>query len=286
MLRELARYHRPGSLQDALKLLKQPRTLALAGGTELLGRSDTLTEGLVDLQDAGLDYVRANDDGIHIGAMTRLQTFLDHPTLTALAGGLTGRAVSASMPNTERQAATVGGAMAAGPAESDLLASLLVLDAAVEIQTAESRTLVPAEALLADRARFLTHGAIISEIILPVQRHGALYAGERVSRTPADRAIVCLTVRLVQGDGKFYDVRFAAGGAAGHVMRLTAAEALLEGSPHEAARVEMAARAAMSAVSPPDDHRATSDYRRAMTGVLLRRVVNEAAASARSDKHA
>jgi aerobic carbon-monoxide dehydrogenase medium subunit len=275
MLRELARYHRPGSLREALQLMKQPHTLALAGGTELLGHNDTLTEGVVDLQDLGLDYVRAHDDGIRIGAMTRLQAFIDQPSLKAFAGGLLARAASASTANTERQAATVGGAMAAGPAESDLLASLLVFDAAVEIQTAESRTVVPAEALLAGRRRYLTPDAIITEIMLPVQPPGAMYAEERVSRTPADRAIVCLAVRLVLRDGKLFNVRVAAGGAGDCVMRLIAAEAVLEGSTHEASRVEDAARAATSAVSPPSDHRATSEYRRAMVGVMLARVLAE-----------
>ena len=280
MLRELARYHRPGSLREALQLLKQPHTLVLAGGTELLGRSDTITEGVVDLQDSGLDYVRAHEDGIRIGAMTRLHAFIGQPSLNVFAGGLLGRAVWASTSNTERQAATVGGALAAGPAESELLAALLVLDAAVEIQTAESRMLAPAEALLASRERYLTPDAIVTEIILPVQPSGAMYSEERVSRTPADRAIVCLAVRLVLRAGKLCDVRAAAGGAGHTVMRLTAAEAVLEGSTREAARVEDAVRAATSAVSPPSDHRATSEYRRAMVGVLLARIVNEVASSA------
>ena len=286
MLRELNHYHRPGSLLGALQLLKQPHTVALAGGTELLGRSDTLIEAVVDLQDAGLDYVRVTGDGIRIGAMTRLQSFIDHPILKAVAGGLLGRAAVASMSNTERQAATVGGALAAGPAESDLLAALLVLDATVELQTAEARTLAPAETLLGGRAHFLTHDAIITELTLSVQPPNALCAMERVSRTSADRAIVCLAVRLAQRGGTFHDVRLAAGGAAGHAMRLTAAEVVLEGSPNEAARVEEAARAAMSEVSPAADHRATGEYRRAMVGVLVARVVNEIAAGARGDKDA
>jgi CO/xanthine dehydrogenase FAD-binding subunit len=275
MLRELTSYHRPGNLRDALQLLKQPHMLPLAGGTDLLGRSDTLTQSVIDLQELGLDYMRAADDGVHIGAMTRIQAIIDDPAVGTLAGGLLARSALSATVNTVRHAATLGGALAAAPAWSDLLPALLVLDAVVEVQTEEARSLVPAEALLASREHHLPYGALITEIILPVQPTGAKYAAERVSRTPADRAIVCLALCLAPRDGAMRDVRIAAGGASDHALRLTAAEKVLEGAPLSIAPLEDAARAAMNASEPPSDHLASSDYRRAMVGLLLTRAVNE-----------
>lgn len=285
MLRELVSYHRPRTLRDALQLLKQPHTIALAGGTELLGRSDTSTDSVVDLQDAGLDYVRAQDNVIHIGAMTRLQSFIDHPVLSGFAGDLLTRA-AAYLTNTERQAATVGGLLAAGRADSELLASLLVLDATVEIQTAETQQLISAEVLVANRERYLTSDALITELMAPAQPGAARYALERVSRTPADRAIVCVAARLVQRDGRLHAVRVAVGGAGDHVMRLMTAEAVLEGAPSTAQAFADGGRAALGVVAPPSDHRATGEYRGAMVGVLLERVLGSIIASLESDKHA
>jgi CO/xanthine dehydrogenase FAD-binding subunit len=286
MLRALTNYHRPDNLREALQLLAHPHTLPLAGGTDLLGRGDTLTQTVIDLQDLGLDYIHSEGDGLHIGAMTRLQALIDHPATAAVAGGLLARSILGSLVNTERNAATLGGALASAPAWSDLPAALLAVDAAVEMQTAETRSLIPAVELLASRDVLLGHGALITDISVPVQPRGARYAAERVSRTPADRAIVCVAVRLAQRDGMLRDVRVAAAGVARTAVRLTTAEAVLEGAPLPMLPVELAARAAMSAAAPADDHLATSDYRRAMLGVLLTRAVNDAASALGGGDHA
>ena len=98
MLRELRRYYRPTELREALALLggAQVKTALLAGGSELLARQDTEIEAVVDLQDLPLDYVRAADDGLRIGALTRLQALVRHPLVRAFADGILARAAEQS----------------------------------------------------------------------------------------------------------------------------------------------------------------------------------------------
>ena len=275
MLRELASYHRPATLRDALELLQQPHTLALAGGTELLGRDDKTTAAVIDMQDAGLDYVQAGAEGIRMGAMTRLASFIDYPALNRAAGGLLRRA-AALLAGTEREAATIGGTLAAARADSELVASLLALDAEVVVQTASSRTELGLDALLGEQTRYLTPAALITELFIPAQAEGAWFGLERVSRTPADRAIVCVAARMALREGKAAGVRMAAGGVAAHSTRLSTAEAVLEGVPLDGAAVASAVRAAEASVSPSGDQRASAEYRRAMLGMLLARLLNEA----------
>src|SRR5947209_4668051 len=106
MLRELQTYYRPGNVLAALRVLQEADAVALAGGTELLGRNDTAAHSVIDLQAAGLDYIHAQSDGVRIGAMTRLQSFVDDPVLSEAAGGLLRRAAEL-LTNTERHAATI-----------------------------------------------------------------------------------------------------------------------------------------------------------------------------------
>ncbi len=69
-----AAYYRPTNLDEALRFLRQPNTLPLAGGTALLATEEGIGAAVVDLQNAGLDRLNWADDGrlLRIGAMVRL----------------------------------------------------------------------------------------------------------------------------------------------------------------------------------------------------------------------
>jgi len=77
-------------------------------------------------------------------------------------------------------------------------------------------------------------------------------------------------------------VRLAAGGVAEHGTRLITAETTLEGALLESADIATAARTAQASISPLGDERGSADYRRAILGVLLARVLNGALVSLRS----
>jgi carbon-monoxide dehydrogenase medium subunit len=81
-------------------------------------------------------------------------------------------------------------------------------------------------------------------------------------------------------DGACYGVRIAAGGVTLRPVRLVEAEQVLEGRPPDSERFAMAAEEARARVNPPGDFRGSSEYRREMAAVLLRRALAEAAAQA------
>ncbi len=70
-----AAYARPGSVDEALELLRESGAAVLAGGTDLAGQIDrgirtpTL---LVDLQEVGLGEIEVDGDGVRLGATVRL----------------------------------------------------------------------------------------------------------------------------------------------------------------------------------------------------------------------
>jgi xanthine dehydrogenase YagS FAD-binding subunit len=72
-----AAYARPATLEEACELLARPDALPLFGGTDLMGQIDRAIVDpglLVDMQGVGLDYLRADGEGLAIGAGVTLAT--------------------------------------------------------------------------------------------------------------------------------------------------------------------------------------------------------------------
>ena len=260
-------YYRPRSVDEALRLLQQPNTVPLAGGTALLATEEGLDSAVVDLQDAGLNTLSWADDGrlLRLGAMVRLADLHDFLTpLTRHEGGaaLLGDALHRAGPNTYRHAATVGGIVASRLPDSELLAALLALGTTVSLRLPAPETISLA-AWLADDDR--PPGLITEfDIFWPAGRGVA----ERVARTPADTPIVAVTLWQPR-DGA---PRLAATGIAPRPLRLAAAEAALRGGIDEAS-IAAAAEAARAATSHPGDFRGDAAYRAEMAAVLTRRVL-------------
>ncbi len=244
-LHNLSEYHKPGDLAEALRLLRRatPRTVPLGGGTVLIGQGGDDIEAVVDLKNLGLNTV--DSYGLTLGATATLQQLCDHSVLgeTVLAGAarhIAGRNI--------RNQATVGGEIAAGDWRSPLLAVLLSQWAHVTIQSDEVHT-VSLSDWLADRAKWLGPGALITEVALAVLPEQ--YAS--VARTPSDYPIVCAAAtenRLALAGVAAIPVCFDLDPAAG-------IDAALAGL----------------ALDPPGDHFGSSDYRREVAMALARRVL-------------
>lgn len=251
-------YYRPENLDEALRLLAQPGTLPLAGGTKLL--AGDVDSAVVDLQAVGLNRIDWADGVLHIGAtatLTRLAAALaekeDGPT------GLLLQVIHHAGPNTYRNAATLGGTIASRLPDSELLAALLVLDAVLHLANGESMSLVNYLAV-AERPSNL-----ITAINIPWTAGQG--GSERVARTPADYPIVSITLWQPQ-DGP---PRLAATGIGERPFRLLAAESHLANGLAET-NINNAAAAAQAACSHPGDFRGSAAYRAEMAAVLTRRV--------------
>lgn len=112
----LQEYHRPASIQGALRLLgrAQPRTVPLAGGTWLVARRDPSIQAVVDLSGLKLAFVAKSAPRLRLGAMTTLQTLAGHPLVREVGGGLLGEASRRSAPLSMRNVAALGGTLVVG----------------------------------------------------------------------------------------------------------------------------------------------------------------------------
>ena len=316
MLLNLLEYNWAEDLDEALILLGRTdmKTVALAGGTALLGRDDDTIQAVVDLRDLELAYieedVRNNQNSVRIGAMTTLQTLADAPLLSE--GAWTVLSLAARVSSSSlliRNSATLGGTLALGAdSQADLLTALAVLDVEVVLRSGSRTQLDLAGGSLARpglalsgvtfkgkqerRVSFATLGAerraneLIIEIALPRPAAGRGAAFMRVGRTPTDVALLNAAAVVEVQNEVYRHVRLALGGVNMEPVRLTAVERQLEGQPVTVSRDSGSAldvqrlaqylQAGMATFQPPSDFRASSGYRRVVGMNLAFRALEEA----------
>jgi probable selenate reductase FAD-binding subunit len=178
----IATYHRPQTLDEALTLLSQPNRIPLGGGT-LLSKPTPDSVEVVDLQALSLDSIKKNGNNLELGATVTLQQLLESDLCPVALKS----ALKLEAPLNIRNSATVAGTLVACDGRSTFATILLALDAKIEIRnsTNDSRILNIGEFL-----PLRPHG-LITSIVLPLNTKLAF---DYVSRTPADKPIVCAAI--------------------------------------------------------------------------------------------
>ena len=258
------RYRRPQSLEQALSFVERQGAAIMGGGTRLnadlalsdgAGQSDLGGVEVVDLQALDLAGIERRDDAVlRIGAMTRLQSLVDSGDVPSVVR----EAAHHELPNTFRAQSTVGGCIASGEPDSELLAALLVHDGRVHIVQASGSIEVPLDKLLAELP--LAPGMIITAVSIDTRGTCSLM---RTGRTPADRPIVAVAAR--QLDGRRW-VAFT-GVAATPVLVVSTVEggaSVLPSGDGVAASDPLRT----SQLQPIGDFRGSSEYRRALAQIL------------------
>ena len=242
-------YHRPQTLDEALTLLTQPNRTPLGGGT-LLSRSSTASIEAVDLQGVGLNVVKKRGNNLEVGATVTLQQLLESEDCPQSLKS----ALKLEAPLNIRNAATVAGTLIACDGRSTFVSVLLALDTKLELRKLEDSKV---ETRTANIGEFLPlrdlQGWLITSITIPLN---VKLAFDYVSRTPADRPIVC--VALVQwNSGR---TRLALGG--------------YEGSPllaMDGTEADGAGAAARNAFHEAADEYGSAEYRMDVAATLANR---------------
>jgi CO/xanthine dehydrogenase FAD-binding subunit len=273
MLYNVREYHRPTDLDEAIRLLRRAdvRTVPLAGGTTLLGRPDPGIDAVVDLDGLGLDSVGSEGGALRLGAMVRLQTIVDE--LAGECGGLLAVSARREAPWNLRNAATLGGLLASGEANSPLVVALAALAARVTLYGAEADTMeLPA---LLERARTVgLPGQIVAGISIDL--HDPIGWGcEQTGRTPADSPIVCVASVAYPAEGGKLAVQTAVGGL---LEGLTLAEETIAPARRESAQESLRDGLAAAHAQGPAyaDFRGSAEYRLDLALTLACRALDAA----------
>jgi carbon-monoxide dehydrogenase medium subunit len=276
---ELA-YHRPDSLAEACRLLKElgPDGLPLAGGTDIivdLRRGAIDSHQLVSL--ANLEEMR----GIRLeGEELRVGTLTTPAQLEASEMVRTHRpelleTVGVFGTPQVRNRATIGGNLCTAASCADLAPLLLALNARVVVaERGETRELNLGELFDDHRKTVLEPGMLLVEVIVPITQpgEGASY------RTFGLRAANFITVAGVAAvvrldEGVCREARLVLGAVAPTPIRVSAAEKKLDGSTLDDALLRKVGAIASQAAAPISDVRGSAEHRRELVSALTRQAL-------------
>lgn len=282
-------YHRPHGLMEAIELLrrKDTKTVALGGGTWLVGEAPRDVEAIVDVANLGLNKIIAeNPQMVRIGAAVTHQTLVVNGLVGKAAPSalrVIGQTAEAMSGLNIRNRATIAGAIVTADASSPLVTALLACDAEVVIAGAKDGAkeaqsphdfwkVLPLAGFLSYRQQVLDEGTLITEVRVPAPPSDIRSSYARVARTPRDYPVVCAVASLAANDGVVGNVRVALGGVAPAPIRLNRFEFGVE-KKKLADRFESELDAAMQEISPRGDWLGSAEYRKEMAYVLVKRVV-------------
>lgn len=269
----------PQTVEEAIHLLSLDGALPLAGGTDLMvlmRAGEEKPNTLVDLVSLGLRYIKSEGEHIRLGALATVTDILSSDIVSEEFDCLTEAAASFGAVQS-RNMATVGGNLCSAVPSADLAPPLLALDAQVIITGPTARETVPLEQFFAGpKQTILTAGEILCEVEFPTSapRTGTCFLklGRRQAITLAVVSAAC-SLTLAEGDGSIESSRIALGAVAPTPMRAKQAEGMLQGQEFSEALIEAAALQASAETAPISDLRATAEYRREATRVLVKRAL-------------
>ena len=273
-------FFQPTSIQDALEILnKNPsETKIVAGGTDLLVTKPPETVNLLDISRLPLSYIRKEGDSTYIGATTNFNTIMESEHLQKGPLKVISETARALGHYNLRHLATLGGNICNAVPSADSTIPLIALDSDTVITGLNGDRSVKLEDFFTFvRETVLGEAEILKEIMIPGQppRTGASF--KKIGRTNVDIAIVNVAVRLTLGNNDTCkEIRIVLGAVAPTPIRAREAEALLTGMKLSPALILETSKVAASETKPISDVRAGADYRREMSGVLVKRALEEA----------
>ena len=276
----IAAYHRPTTLIEAVSLLAEDGRTIIAGGTDLLVNPRYMVgvREVVDIRKLGLDYITDENNWLHIGAGATMYSVAKHPKIQALANGILARGAAVCGSPNIRNMATLAGNVASALPSADTPPSLLALDAQVVLAGLQGERIVPLDSFYIGPARSVRERELIRELRIPLDHVDTIKGGFfKIGRTAEDISMVNAAATLIIKDGLITSARVVMGAVAPIPLRVTRAEEALVGQKPVEETFQQAAELVRAEVRPISDHRASAEYRRRMSAVAALRALRQAA---------
>src|SRR6266853_1064810 len=247
-------YFRPASVSEALALLAKYKDdcKILAGGQSLVPAMNFRLARpaiLIDINElAELDYVRAGEGGLHIGALTRHAVFHRHVVDSPL-GALLSKVARHIAHYPIRQRGTFAGSLAHADPASEWCLVATTLDAAVVAKSARGeRVIAVGDFFHGTFSTDLAADELLAEVLLPAMAQGWQTGFYEFSRRAGDFALGMALAALRIEAGLICEARLGIGGVSDRAIR------------------------------PIADIHASPEYRRDLVAASVKRALAEAAA--------
>jgi len=275
-------YHRPGTLDEALKLLKQHGEDAkvLSGGMSLLPMLKLRLGSFAHLVDInripGLDYIKEEKGTLKIGAMTR-QATLERSDLIKSKYPILADAVPLIADPLVRNRGTIGGNVANGDPGNDQPAIMIALGATYVVQGGKERTVAANQFYKGLYDTALARNEILTEIRIPTPPAKSGGAYTKLKRKTGDFAVAAAAVQVTLGkNGAIESARIALTNAGLTPVEAVDAAKYLTGKMPDDKTIMEAAKMAAAKSSPSADRKGSVEYKKEMARVLTARALKKA----------
>jgi CO/xanthine dehydrogenase FAD-binding subunit len=276
----------PIRLEAAYALLADgsaPAWRPVAGGTDLMvqvtGEIGEPPERVLDIW--GLDELRGisvEPDALVLGALTTYTEIRQSPLVAEFQPALAQAAGTIGAAQIQNRGTIGGNVINASPA-GDTLPVLLACGAEMVLGSAGGERTVPADEFwLAYRTTARRDDELLIRVRIPLVRDRQVRFQKIGTRRAQaiSKVVMALVWRATHDADPWTGVRLALGSVAATTVRAWATEAVLEGARPTRETADAAAAALVDEIAPIDDVRSTAEYRRAVAGRVLHRLIRDA----------
>jgi aerobic carbon-monoxide dehydrogenase medium subunit len=277
-------YYDPRSLEEALALLDthQGDGKILAGGQSLmplLNMRLARPNIVVDINRIKeLNYVRASNGGVAIGALARQRALQTEQLIAERLPILQEAGYYIAHPQI-RSRGTICGSIAHADPAAELPALALALEAEMTLSSAKGTRSVGAETFFQSFfTTALAANEILTEVRFPAPLKDSAWSVLEISRRHGDFAIVGIVAGLALDPDRqvIAQARLVYFGVGPTPIRVKAAEDALIGQAAAEPAFEAAAQSAKQGIDPSNDIHASEAYRRAVAATLTKRALRAA----------
>ncbi len=289
MIAQSFQYESPGTIQEAISLLQKYGDDAkiLSGGHSLLPMMKlrlASPEYLIDINNIpGLSHINEDNGVVKIGGLTR-ESEVEHSDLLKKYFPIFGDVTKLIADPQVRNRGTVGGNLAHGDAANDHPAVMMAVNATVMATGPDGEREIPIdEFFFGFYQTALQPTDILTEIRIPIPPKGTGSAYHKLERKVGDYATAGVAVQLtLDANGNCSNIGIGLTNVNPIPLRAARSEEVLKGKPLTEENIALAAQYASEDCSPSADLRGSVEYKRAMVGVLVKRMIHKAVERAKA----
>ena len=280
-------YLRPETISELKRDLSSPGARILAGGTDIVPKmrdGQFSADVLVDpSRVSSLRFIEDHGNKIIMGSLTTHQELAESTVLRNVNPALAQAAETIGCVQT-RNRGTLGGNIANASPAGDTVPPLLIYDAELLLQSQdEERVVALDEFIVGSGETQLKSGEFINSISFSPMTGSWGSAFLKVGKRSGMSISVVngAAAILLDEDGLIKDVRIALGAVGPKVIRCRLTEQSLLGKKPSAALLREVTTSCREEIKPITDIRSNEKYRLLASGVIARRVLEEAVGQAK-----
>jgi len=277
-------YYQPQSLRDAYSLMEKfkGRAKYIAGGTDIIVQMKQKAiqpDALISLK--GIEALEGinHNGGLSLGSMTLFRNIERDPAITSDYPALAQASCVLANPQV-RNTATIGGNLSNSAPSADSAPPLMVMEAKLIIEGPGGRREVPIEEFFTGPGQnCMEQTEVLTEIKVPEMVSYTGTAFQKIGRVAQDIAVANAAALLVMEKKTCRKCVLAVGAVAPVPLRLKNIEKIIEGEEIGRELLDKVREMVQEEVSPITDVRSTEEYRRIVSGVLVKRAIMQALSS-------